>query len=140
MSIRTVLFLSFAAYLVWQASKKARLVFKLEHTGTRFKMQGTKMLVYIQLTNRSSESATVENVSGNITYDGKDVARVEYRYPVQIVPKSVTEIELIVTPTITGFLDFVNALLDKKLTNFYFNGTIKVDGVPIPVKKELVYE
>jgi LEA14-like dessication related protein len=140
MTIRSFLFLSLAAYLAYQFAKKAKLAFRLEHTDTRFKLQGTKMLVYIQLTNKSDQSAVVENITGNVTYNGAEVAKVEYRYPVTIVPNSVTEIELIVTPTINGLLQLIDKILDKTYTNFYFTGIIKVDGVPIPVKKELSYE
>lgn len=140
MSIRTGIFLTFAAYILWQMAKKAKLAFKLSHTGTRFKLVGTSMLVYIQLTNSSSESATVDNIEGNINYAGEAVARVEFRNPITITPQSITEIELKVIPTVNGFLQIIDKVLDGKFQNFFFNGILKVDGVPIPIRKELTYE
>lgn len=92
--------------------------------------------VYItfKVTNPTDSEVTISQLYGNVTYQGQTVANVYSYNPIKLQKRSDNFLEVNAISSIT---DLIPIITSRGAGDFYFVGTIKVDGISLPLNFKL---
>lgn len=125
-----------------------RQALKIMVTGGYFrvhKLQGTniELRVFLQISNESNITATVQNFLGQLVYKGTSLGIVSLVYPASLPPFSVKELEF--KASISGLAfgtELYKIITDK---SFQFNpqdmrvvGTLRAENLSVPINEALL--
>lgn len=132
----------FGAIVVYATLKYVSFTKNLDVTFSRIRLGGSFLYpdVYVTLSifNPTDFAVKINSISGTILYQDKIVSTVYSNTQVNVTAKKRVELELKLSTTFSDILSTIKVLIQNGVTaGFYFNGTIDVDGVNVPVNTKL---
>lgn len=132
------------AVLLFAGAKAAQLIGGLAITFQRVSLAGSvvdpRALITLKVQNPSPLGITLQSLQGRLLYDQQFLANVKTTAPVKIEPGAAVFFDLEAQTTLKSALDIIGQFLTKKIKNrFFFDGTVRVGGIDLPIKQKLEF-
>lgn len=130
------------ALLIYGITQAASFIKSLKITFSNISLSGTVsnpvVLLTLKIENPTNISVTVTDLIGDLLYGSQIIGNVESVNLINVNANSSVYLDLKVQTTFSQGLTIIKNLLNKSLANnFFFNGSLKVDGVQVPYKGKL---
>lgn len=98
------------------------------------------VVIELKIKNPSNASVNINEIQGNILYKDKIIGTVKSLDKETIEPDSILFYDLEINSTFGGIAEIVkNFFLYKNSFDFYFDGTINLNGFTLPYKSKLAW-
>lgn len=130
------------ALLLITALKASQFISNLRISFTKLSLGGSitnpKVYATIKIYNPTSLSVSISDLRGGLYYNNKFIANVQTVSEEKIEAYQNVFFDLELISTLPDMIDLIQNLVSKRITNgFYFDGTLKINGVLVPYKGNL---
>ena len=139
MKIARPLLLIGGALLIFTVMRAAKFYKGLQFSFTNISIGGKffspKVFATITVKNPSDVKISLSDIAGKLLYKGKPVADIVMRDVVEVLPQSTVFFDIEAQSILPDVLMFLQELISAKdLSSFSFDGSVKVNSVPVPLK------
>jgi LEA14-like dessication related protein len=134
---------AFGFYLYSRMNFAKSLIFRLTDIKPDGNLKNPHLIISINVTNPSNQTANIKSIAGTLYMDDKSIAVINTSTTQIIEPQTDSILKVIAKPQIIGIALLIKDLLYKSkrskinARDYKFEGNINVDGVLLPINESI---